>query len=788
MNWLSWISEPMIHALGWALFHSLWQGILVVIALKLMLAIIKQSNLRYALTLLALGSIMLAFAGTFILEYQKNSAAEADFAMTGIPAGLSIAMEESRSQIRLIDWIMAVSSASTEVIQHQIPLVVSIWILGILLLAIRLTGGLWYLFRLSKVEPFPIPIDLNQKFELLKFQLGIKKRLKWIFSDRISEPITIFHLKPIILFPLGMLMGLNPEQLEAILMHELAHIRRADYLVNIFQSFIEIILFYHPAVWWISGRIRLERENCCDDLVIRLGMDPFSYAEALTHVQSFNQSIKPMLSMSAKGKTSHFTARIQRLFGHYPEGASKGKSMLAVGLLLLSCITFAFHQPLAPTEPEEPINEMNKTLIEPISEEWEVPIQEEKLMVNAIPTLPQKQAKEREIEPANKHVVAYEDEGVNIIIKAWTSEKKLNQLKRTLRSRDIYLKFKSVERDEEGKIVGISGSISFPDGATGSFSGRGINNLMVSIKRDFVDGSWMKLKIYTGETKNQASFPKVKKEEVVLEEETNFPVIRLTKNGKETQPLYVVDGEIVLEGIKLKEINPEDISHIEVIKGESAVKKYEELGQNGVVEIYSKDKLKLKDKSILKGAKKGDKTIFKSSKPVKIKIQTDGGIAETEPLYIIDGKRYTNKSGFTELYPNDIQEVNVIKGEKAIEIYGNDGKDGVVLIKTKKKTALFPSSSGESLFDNDSEELSKINVFPNSFKDQIRIRFTLEKREKVKITIFDVSGRKVSDLVSETFPKGTNEVQWDGSQLTPGVYSIYIDTGDEPKVIRVMKE
>ena len=347
MNWQSYISDTAIQAMGWTIFHSIWQGSLIIMLLSIAFSYLKNASLRYMIALMGMVSLLMTFMFTFAYEYKqiKDISAAVSYSQSTTNISMPDFGNESVEDIGFFNWITNELRGIEQSVDPYIPMIVYLWIIGAGIFALRLMGGYVYLLKLSKSGVHPLPGDWLRRVEQLKVKMGIHRHVQWLASDLVEEPLTLFHLKPVILFPVGLLSGLTPEQVETILIHELAHIRRADYLVNILQSIIEIILFYHPAVWWISGRIRQERESCCDDQVMAFGMDPFSYAEALTHVQSFYQSTKPMLTMSAIGKKGHFTARIQRLFGHYPKQSSKGKSLLAVGILMLSLSAFAFQQP-----------------------------------------------------------------------------------------------------------------------------------------------------------------------------------------------------------------------------------------------------------------------------------------------------------------------------------------------------------------------------------------------------------------------------------------------------------
>jgi hypothetical protein len=116
--------------------------------------------------------------------------------------------------------------------------------------------------------------------------MQVSRRVRLLPTDRVDSPSVIGWLRPVILAPVGVLSGLAPQQVEALLAHELAHVRRHDYLVNVLQGIAESLLFYHPAVWWISNQIRTEREHCCDDLAVEASGDVLVYARALAALES----------------------------------------------------------------------------------------------------------------------------------------------------------------------------------------------------------------------------------------------------------------------------------------------------------------------------------------------------------------------------------------------------------------------------------------------------------------------------------------------------------------------
>ena len=347
IDWNALITDPMIQALGWTLIHSLWQGLIIAVLLSFVLSLLwkESANTRYISSIGAMIAVLICLGGTFVWQYQvrKNQqlAQENPDAMQAM-IFVEFGKEENAEEAGFweVEWVIALE----ENLQKNMPVVVFCWLLGALAFTVKFAGGYLYLYRLTHYQLTPLSKDWNQKAQNLANQIGLRRAVKVFESALVDEPLTLRHFKPVILIPAGLVSGLHPDQLEAILLHEMAHIRRADYLINLVQSLVEIVLFYHPAVWWISGRIRQTREESCDDQVMQTGRDVMTYAEALTTVQSMYRSPKPMLTMTAIGKKGQFTARIQRLFGQPQKQNSGGKSLLSVLVIMVCLGTLAFKQ------------------------------------------------------------------------------------------------------------------------------------------------------------------------------------------------------------------------------------------------------------------------------------------------------------------------------------------------------------------------------------------------------------------------------------------------------------
>jgi len=179
---------------------------------------------------------------------------------------------------------------------------VEAWFLGVLLLSLRTAGGLFLIERMRRKEIRPVAAELYARCMALQRKMGLDRVIRYCECHRLDAPAVLGWFRPVVLLPVRALTGLNEEQIEAVIAHELAHIRRFDCFVNLFQIATETLLFYHPAVWWVSQRIRAEREHCCDDEAILICGDAVNYARALTLMEEWRTA--PALLMAANRSPS----------------------------------------------------------------------------------------------------------------------------------------------------------------------------------------------------------------------------------------------------------------------------------------------------------------------------------------------------------------------------------------------------------------------------------------------------------------------------------------------------
>jgi beta-lactamase regulating signal transducer with metallopeptidase domain len=296
------VDAPMVESLGWALIHSLWQcaaiGILFAAA---NIALRRASaNLRYMLSYSALLAMPASAVATFLALFNHHD--------------VSVALPPSMPVLSRIATNYA-PSASITPSSNPLPyltMVVWFWLAGVVAMSMWSAAGWFIAQRLKRRSKRALPEIWQARLAALAAQLGIRRGIRLCESTLAQVPAVIGWIRPVILIPAGALINLSAQELEAVLAHELAHIRRFDYVANLLQSAIEALLFYHPAMWWVAKRIRAERENCCDDLAIMACGDRVLYARALTALEELRSGY-PQFAMAATG--GPLLARVRRLLG-----------------------------------------------------------------------------------------------------------------------------------------------------------------------------------------------------------------------------------------------------------------------------------------------------------------------------------------------------------------------------------------------------------------------------------------------------------------------------------------
>ena len=375
-------SSEFIEATGWTIVHSLWQATIVAVVLTFLLLLIRRnsSQLKYIISFFAMLIIVgwsgITFANAY--NYAKEKTVLRD----------KISSDPSYIKLYLADKLQIEQNsetAATEVdinfrllkirsfFQRNFNLICLFWIIGMIFLIIRMIGGFIYAHRLRTSQLIDIGDDWLKKIEEFAFQLKISRKVQAFFSPLAKVPITLGTIKPVILFPLTAFTGLSVKDVEAILAHELAHILRHDYLFNIIQRIVEILFFYHPAVWIISSQIQSERENSCDDIAIELTGDRLAYVKALAAVQ-INQMEQGQIAMAFASSKGNLLHRIQRLQKKVAMKTNFIEGLIAAGVIVIGLflVSFTMENRMSPQEmPSEivsmvlPIDESGAPLAKP---------------------------------------------------------------------------------------------------------------------------------------------------------------------------------------------------------------------------------------------------------------------------------------------------------------------------------------------------------------------------------------------------------------------------------------
>lgn len=325
------LSNDAVHRVGWCLVHFVWQGALVAAGLAVLLALLRKQSacLRYGV---CCGALLLMAALPILTYVLQADATPGAAGNTGLsPVASEAAMSPSYAPRALASITHSpLKKAVMDQINRFLPWLCIGWMMGILALASHNVLAWFYLRRLIRHETTPLEGPWFERMETLRAALAIRRPVRLLQSAWTAAPMAAGALSPVVILPAAVLAGLTPSQIEAIFAHELAHIRRHDYLVNLVQTAIETFLFYHPAVWWVSRRIRDERENCCDDLAVRVCGNTLQYARALTSLAELVTAPAPLAVTATEG----LFRRVQRIVG-VPQGATPRLAPSLAGVFVM---------------------------------------------------------------------------------------------------------------------------------------------------------------------------------------------------------------------------------------------------------------------------------------------------------------------------------------------------------------------------------------------------------------------------------------------------------------------
>ena len=318
------ISAEWLQRLAGSLLHFVWEGALLALAAAILLRLMarRPASWRYTVAVIFLGLMLLAPCATILFYPETGSAALRVLQVFRTSVGDAGAPVDSNAVLLWTSWIVLA------------------WATGVTAFSLRLITGWFLSLRLIRSAQSSVPQVVDQLLSRVHNALLTTRRIPRLrIGERVTGPVVFGWLRPVVLLPASAVTGLTEEQLLAVLAHELAHIRRYDFLVNALQRGVESVLFYHPAVWWLSARIRTEREHCCDDLAVSVCGDRFAYAKALIELERMRSET---LALAVSG-TGSLTQRIRRMLG--AEDRNRDWQPAIAALLLLGiCLVAGLRQ------------------------------------------------------------------------------------------------------------------------------------------------------------------------------------------------------------------------------------------------------------------------------------------------------------------------------------------------------------------------------------------------------------------------------------------------------------
>jgi len=325
--------QQLIKAFGWSIVNSLWQSALVYGILFIALfgfpkiAARHKHNLAFASILLMFISFAYNFTYQMIVSWPQNSAAK------------NIHLELASAYSSQIPESFANKA------EQYFPVVVLFYGIGILLQLFVILKGYRQLASLKTTGLSIVPIAWREIFHNVSSRLNLRRNIQFHLSEMVNVPLVIGYLKPLVLFPIAMVNQLDEDQVEAILIHELSHIRRNDFFLNLIKTAIETLLFFNPFVWMAGKFIHIEREHACDDLVLKLTGQPLNYAHALLKLELIKDKNSPALALAATGKTQNLYQRIKRITNMKTNYLNAKQQMAALTLGVACVCSIAWINP-----------------------------------------------------------------------------------------------------------------------------------------------------------------------------------------------------------------------------------------------------------------------------------------------------------------------------------------------------------------------------------------------------------------------------------------------------------
>jgi len=355
-------SDEIMRAICWTLIHSLWQGLLLAIVCGIVITVTRKSSPSLRYNLLSVLFFLFMLVAGFTFNRELKAAGKNDVGIIGASANEYVGANINIQHQDISSFVASGQSYIEKIIFYfntHASLVVAIWFIIFSARCVRLIADFGYAQRIRHYKTHEPSPNWKSKLQELANNLQIKKHIVFLESEIVKVPMMIGFLKPVVLFPFSLISQLPADQVEAVLLHELAHIKRKDYFVNLVQSFGEIIFFFNPAVIWISSLIREERENCCDDIAIHHTKNKKEFIHALVAFQEYNMEGSGY-AIAFPGKRNQLLQRVKRIIQNDNKTLNNmQKIFLASGLIITCLLTAVFAQSKKPF-PVKPASSIEK--------------------------------------------------------------------------------------------------------------------------------------------------------------------------------------------------------------------------------------------------------------------------------------------------------------------------------------------------------------------------------------------------------------------------------------------
>ncbi|HMK03696.1 MAG TPA: M56 family metallopeptidase [Ferruginibacter sp.] len=382
--------QALIKSLVWTFVHSLWEGFFAALLVAVIISATgrTKARLRYNLLGMVFMLFLTAVTVTFIIQFRGATPALVNTA----------AVPEAANPIANILPEALTGGLATDLttwLDANTVLLLMLWSLFFIMNCVKLIAGLSAVKRLRHNNTHPVGEEWRIKLEQLRETLGIRQAIGLLQSELIKVPVVLGYLKPVILVPVGLITSIPAEQAEAILLHELGHIWRKDYIVNFFQRFVEAIFFFNPAIVWISSLLREEREACCDDIVVaRIGQKR-NYLNALVSFQEYAVNHKSY-ALGISNRRQYLLNRVKRIVTNENKKLNLAeKAALLSGVLLFSAFTYISQEKeintlpvTVPVERFTGLQQSDASLVEKIPAETKTPVTRNVKKKVKLPTKP----------------------------------------------------------------------------------------------------------------------------------------------------------------------------------------------------------------------------------------------------------------------------------------------------------------------------------------------------------------------------------------------------------------